>query len=181
MSRVLELICHSDTPASRVNRLWVEMDVASDTMTLRYFVEGVEFLSLSPQLPSARARGLWQTTCFELFLWPVHGEGYFEYNFSPSTQWAVYAFDSYRDGMRDAPCRVAPSVECGVGEAEAFVVQARVDLAEIPAGALRVGISAVIEENDGSKSCWALAHPPGKPDFHDPACFALELPASNRP
>ena len=42
-----------------------------------------------------------------------------------------------------------------------------------------MGLCAVIEEKDGTKSYWALAHPPGdKPDFHDPACFALELPAA---
>jgi hypothetical protein len=44
---------------------------------------------------------------------------------------------------------------------------------EVP---LRLGLSAVIEETSGRKSYWALAHPPGKPDFHHPDCFALELP-----
>jgi hypothetical protein len=41
----------------------------------------------------------------------------------------------------------------------------------------RIGLSAVIEEKNGMKSYWALAHPAGKPDFHHPACFAAELPA----
>jgi hypothetical protein len=45
----------------------------------------------------------------------------------------------------------------------------------------RVGVSAILEDRDGTKSYWALAHPPGKPDFHDPACFALELAAPRRP
>ncbi len=40
---------------------------------------------------------------------------------------------------------------------------------------VQAGISAVIEETDGTKSYWALAHPPGKPDFHHADCFALEL------
>lgn len=39
------------------------------------------------------------------------------------------------------------------------------------------GISAVIEEASGRKSYWALAHPPGPPDFHHPDCFTLELAA----
>ena len=43
-----------------------------------------------------------------------------------------------------------------------------------------MGLSAIIEETDGTKSYWALAHPPGEePDFHDPACFALELAAAS--
>ncbi len=42
----------------------------------------------------------------------------------------------------------------------------------------RLGLSAVIEETDGTKSYWALAHPAeGPPDFHHPDCFALTLPA----
>jgi hypothetical protein len=39
----------------------------------------------------------------------------------------------------------------------------------------------VIEETNGRLSYWALAHPPGKPDFHHSDCFALELPAVVRP
>lgn len=41
---------------------------------------------------------------------------------------------------------------------------------------LRLGLSAVIEEKGGRKSYWALAHPPGKADFHHPDSFVCELP-----
>ena len=40
---------------------------------------------------------------------------------------------------------------------------------------LSVGLSAVIEDLDGSLSYWSLKHPPGKPDFHHADCFALEI------
>ena len=43
------------------------------------------------------------------------------------------------------------------------------------AGKIAVGISAVMEEQDGTNSYWALRHPPGKPDFHHREAFALEL------
>ena len=43
-----------------------------------------------------------------------------------------------------------------------------------------IALSAVIETRDGAKSYWALKHPPGKPDFHHPDCFALKLPAAGR-
>jgi hypothetical protein len=33
----------------------------------------------------------------------------------------------------------------------------------------------VIEEAGGGISYWALAHPPGRPDFHHADGFALEL------
>jgi hypothetical protein len=42
----------------------------------------------------------------------------------------------------------------------------------------RMGLTAVIEEADGTRSFWALAHPPGEPDFHHPDCILLELPSA---
>ena len=39
--------------------------------------------------------------------------------------------------------------------------------------AILAGLSAVIEEEGGHKSYWALAHAAGEPDFHQPESFAL--------
>ena len=39
-----------------------------------------------------------------------------------------------------------------------------------------LGLSAVLEEKDGTKSYWALAHSSEQPDFHDPGCFVARLP-----
>jgi len=47
-------------------------------------------------------------------------------------------------------------------------------LSDLPRGAWRLGLSAVIEEAGGRKSYWALAHPQGKPDFHHADGFACE-------
>jgi hypothetical protein len=40
-----------------------------------------------------------------------------------------------------------------------------------------IGLTAVVEEVDGTKSYWALAHAPGPPDFHNADCFTARLPA----
>jgi hypothetical protein len=40
---------------------------------------------------------------------------------------------------------------------------------------LRVALSAVVEEENGTLSYWALRHAPGKADFHCPDGFVLEL------
>jgi len=42
---------------------------------------------------------------------------------------------------------------------------------------LRLALAAVIEEESGALSYWALQHPAGKPDFHHPDAFALTLGA----
>jgi hypothetical protein len=40
---------------------------------------------------------------------------------------------------------------------------------------LQLAFSAIIEDDQGVLSYWALTHPPGRPDFHHPDAFALEL------
>ena len=45
----------------------------------------------------------------------------------------------------------------------------------------QLALSAVIEEIDGTKSYWALAHAPGPPDFHNRDCFIATLPAPDSP
>ena len=42
---------------------------------------------------------------------------------------------------------------------------------------LRLGLCAVIEEESGVLSYWALKHRPGRPDFHHPDGFVLEIEA----
>lgn len=104
-------------------------------------------------------------------------ERYLEFNFAPSLHWNAYAFSGYRQGMRAAEMS-APFIDHFEEEDGAWMIM--VELNELPGispgDALRVGLSAVIEETNGAKSYWALAHPPGKPDFHHERCFALELP-----
>jgi hypothetical protein len=52
--------------------------------------------------------------------------------------------------------------------------------AKQPGARLSVALSAVIEDNRGMLSYWALKHPPGKPDFHHRDGFALEIEAPER-
>jgi hypothetical protein len=51
----------------------------------------------------------------------------------------------------------------------------------LPEAPISMSLTAVIEEQNGTKSYWALAHPPGDPNFHHPACFMATLPPIDRP
>jgi len=171
----LRLVCHPDTPARSVEFIEVLCERKADSLWLRFYVEcALEELELPLPAEAVRADGLWQHTCFEAFV----GEGaYTEFNFSPSSQWAAYDFSGYRDGMRERVIAAMPDVGCDASD-EHFALEATIDIAGLRG---KLGLSAVIEELDGTKSYWALAHPPGKPDFHHPACFAAELPAPETP
>lgn len=171
------LIAHPDTPARDIHGVEVRWFEPGDgSLLLRYQVKGAAALLVPPFAGKGRAENLWQTTCCELFLKDREGDGYAEFNFSPSERWAAYRFGGYRAGMAEAEVPNPPAVSSSAGE-YLFVLTATID-AGLLAGADRAGLSAVIEERDGTRSYWALAHPSGEPDFHDPACFALPLPAA---
>lgn len=108
-------------------------------------------------------------------------DAYVEYNFSPSFAWAAYTFDRYRTGMRPMEVGLDPEVEISEAGRDTFFLAAEFDPPPKFEPGL-VNLAAVVEEADGTKSYWALAHPAsGPPDFHDPACFVLELPPPSAP
>lgn len=170
-----DLIRHPDTPSGAVDRVRVDFAPnphGSTMLDYRVFAGG-GLRAPPPDGPKRRDR-LWETTCFELFVYPETDDLYFEFNFSPSRAWAAYRFESYRKGRRDMPLQ-APEIGFW-SDVTGCALRARLDVVEPWAWQCRIGLSAVIEEADGTKSYWALAHPPGEPDFHHPDCFALQLP-----
>lgn len=58
-------------------------------------------LRVPDHIDFGRTDELWRTTCFELFLRRPGQEGYLEFNFAPSGQWAAYGFDGYRQRSGD--------------------------------------------------------------------------------
>ena len=90
--------------------------------------------------------------------------------------WACYQFDDYRSLLRaDDLAPWMMEVDREVGR-----YTLRVEPGICPDTGSKLALAAVIEEVDGTKSYWALRHPPGKPDFHHPDCFALTLEARGR-
>ena len=128
-------------------------------------------LHLPKQADPVRTDGLWQHTCMEAFVASADGS-YCEFNLSPSGAWAAYDFASYRAGMRDRETS-SPPITCQESE-DFFELAATIDISGL---AGNLSLTAVVEEVDGTKSYWALAHADGKPDFHNAACFAAALPA----
>jgi len=183
MRQTLKL--HPDSPCDAVSRIDVDVGrPCADALVLRYAAAGRPGALRLPPAASGRAEGLWRHTCFEAFVQAEPGGAYVELNFAPSTQWAAYLFDGYRNGMRVAGGMAAPHIDIQA-DGPAFALQATLSLDGLPElareAAWRLGLSAVIEETNGRLSYWALAHPPGKADFHHADCFALVLPAPSPP
>jgi hypothetical protein len=166
-------------PSDSRLKVWASVDHAASlgaiaTTNIWFGVGAAPGRFVIPRLSEPwRADDLWQTTCFEAFLRPAGQEAYREWNFAPSGNWAAYDFSSYREGMTRADVGSPPYIRMEdnftwwtVGATIAVEADQKWEL----------GLSVVLEERDGTKSYWALAHPPGdKPDFHASDCFAARL------
>lgn len=132
--------------------------------------------------PRPRGTGLWRHTCFEAFVAAADGPGYLELNVSPAGAWDLLAFRAYRDGGPLPAGVPAPEIELRQA-GERLEVGVRLDLARLAAdadlpdlaAAPRLGLAAVIEDDAGALTWWALRHPAARPDFHAPDSFALRL------
>ncbi|HEY1879844.1 MAG TPA: DOMON-like domain-containing protein [Caulobacteraceae bacterium] len=171
------LLAHPATPPAAEIRIAAALARAEGGLTLAFVVTGeVGRLRIAGPAAPERADGLWRTTCFEAFLQAREGGPYVELNLSPSGAWAAYRFSTPREEMTAAALAGPPRIETELAE-DRFELRAEVGISEpLPAQTpWRVGLSAVIEETGGRKSYFALAHPSGKPDFHDSRGFVLEV------
>lgn len=179
----ISLIPHPDFPPSHVQGVELEIGYDYDFLYLSYRLVGASSVILPYTGEAIRQDGLWQSTCFELFVMSKEADSYAEFNFAPLFRWAAYQFDDYRAGMKPMALAVEPHLlDSRVGERgrdfpRHYQFDATLSRSDLPDGDAWLGLSAVIEEKDGTKSYWALRHPGGKPDFHHRDCFALELPA----
>jgi hypothetical protein len=148
---------------------------------VRWKIMGADKLVVPVFAGKGRADGLWNTTCFEVFLAAPGFTEYVEVNLSPSERWNVYDFEGRRQGMSERPMPREP--ECAMRKGtDMAIFDAAIPVSGLPTRPWLCGLTAVIEEEGGAKSFWALAHgDPAAPDFHDPACFTHEVAAPTAP
>lgn len=176
-----ELVPHPANPPAQVRGVSAKV-IGHDAnwLRLRWRIERSAALVVPPFAGKGRADGLWQTTCFEAFLKPAGGAPYVELNLSPSERWAAYDFAAPREGMTERPMPREPDAAMRQGSSFA-IFDAAVPAQGLPQTECVMGLTAVIEEEGGTKSYWALSHTGDTPDFHDPACFTARLPAPPPP
>ena len=180
-----DLIPHPSSPQGPLRSISVDIRlIAPAALSIRYRVAGsLDGILVPPRETPARTDELWRHTCFEAFIGQKGSEAYVEFNFSPSTRWAAYRFTAYREGMSEAMECPAPAIAVA-RTASKLTLTSELDLGWMSDGSLdaplRIALSAVIENNAGAKSYWALAHPSEKPDFHHPDSFVCNLKKASR-
>lgn len=178
------LACYPTTLSGAVRGVDIRLvREASGSLTLRYVLRAdMLHVRIPPTAPPTRADGLWAHTCFEAFIAPAAGVAYYELNFSPSRQWAIYSFEAYRQGMSPADVTVPPKLTVRAFD-DRLELDATIGLDDLKglraAPTLKLAVAAVIEDDSGTLSYWAFKHAPGKPDFHHGDGFVLELPGES--
>jgi len=176
------LKCHPETPTDAVRGITARVSrTPRGKLAVTYILDGDLDRLRVPASRAPRVAGrLWEHTCCEIFIACKGMPAYYEFNLSPSGEWAAYAFNGYRSQRADEPHAdgLAPEVNvrgtAGMLELDAVIRLDRLSAVH-SSSPLSLALSAVIEDNDGDLSYWALRHPPGKPDFHHVEAFALHL------
>ncbi|MBN8553920.1 MAG: DOMON-like domain-containing protein [Deltaproteobacteria bacterium] len=153
------------------------IDCSPQKIHVGFLVEGplkdliIPKMSIKPQ----KKDKLWEQTCFEIFLSEKSADKYFELNFSPSRDWAIYSFDDYRELGASGRLKTfnAPEIAMETSKHELKIEI----LLDNPTGLakkdLDIGITAVLQEKNLEKTFWALTHLSAEPDFHKRDTFVL--------
>jgi hypothetical protein len=125
-------------------------------------------ISISPLAnPPSRQFHLWETTCFEFFIGIPGDANYWEFNLSPSGDWAVFALDDYRQGLRDE--LAFRSLPFKIDRYPNYItLSLEFDVSELilPEQDLEMSVTTVIKSSQDELSYWAINHSGKEADFH---------------
>ena len=154
----------------------VQVNWTGPHLSLEYEIKGDLNTLVLPPLNSKPKRldELWKHTCFEAFLGLNNDPHYWELNISPSGDWNLYSFSNYRTGQ---------SLETRIHKMNHEILESNstchrskitLDVSNfLPETLIPIGLTAVIEHRDSSKTYWAIRHCSDQPDFHIRESFLI--------
>lgn len=160
MDFTLKAFHDSDSPPSVVAHLIPK--ISNQTLRLRFELEGnLENLSWPDFEETRFVKGLWESTCFEIFLFDQFSEKYREWNFSPSGAYWCADYQSYRGRYEERVEVKKPSISAFHSDRESYL-QVDFPLEDIHS---QLNLCCVLNFNDGLQY-YALQHSGQRPDFH---------------
>lgn len=175
----LRLVAHPVASLPEVQHIEVDCAITDEgALAIHFRLHGdINALLIPPLAMPGPAEGLWNHTCFEVFIGVPGESSYREFNLSTSGGWAAYLFSDYRQ-HESTFSEWALSWSSARCDEDKVTLSAELAAGGLPEGAeFEIGLAAVVERADGTLGYWALAHPQVKPDFHDRGGFALRLSA----
>lgn len=182
-SQAFTLLPFGSDPAPFALQLVGHLERRGNQLAITYQLRGplISVVLPAPSTTGASRRqdGLWEHTCFELFLAAEGMEPYWELNLAPNGHWNLYRLDDYRQGLapvsdRDALPFAVRASEQGLGLELSLQLPEELALA-CRQRVLQLGVTAVMEHPEGDLTYWALAHGGAEADFHRREDFLLRL------
>ncbi len=148
------------------------------TLSIEYQLFGdLNAISIVPPVKEpSRQFHLWEATCFEFFVGIPGDRNYWEFNLSPSGDWAVFALDDYRQGLRDE--LAFTSLPFKVDRYPNYItLSLEFDLSELilPEQDLEMSVTTVTKSSQNDLSYWAISHSGKQADFHLRDSFVISL------
>lgn len=164
---------HTETNSISIS---VDLERVESRLICKYYLEdpkGLVHIENS-QIVDQRTKGLWKSTCFELFFKSKESDKYWEVNVDAHLNWNLYHFDSYRSHeerelesysnlMRSR--RFEERLECFFEVDTQDILQ--------PQDLIQINCCVILKHRSGLKSYWSVHHKTGKPDFHNVENFIL--------
>lgn len=150
----------------------ISVDVNYDNarLKLRYTMEPEPIVWPAFNLLT-RQTGLWESTCFELFLGRTDDPGYLEVNLSPCGAWNCFSFSDSRCDMKESAALTPGEITT-----HAYSLTASLDCdPPLAQTTYTLGLAAVVKKPTGELSYFAHSHG-DKPDFHDRSRHVLVKP-----
>lgn len=151
---------------------------SDNQLSLRYTLEGaIEQIQFAPKTDAPQRQWqLWETTCFECFIGRPDQINYWEFNLAPNANWNAFALDDYRQGIREAESiqQIAITTE---RTRDRFTLSTVLPLNQLVDRQfpIAVSITAVIQDQSGALSYWAIQHSGSEPNFHQRDSFVVQL------
>ena len=170
MDKYLEFLLQPFQPCHWIDNLTVRLTLEQpDLLFFQIALKGDPlFLAQLPETqPGKRACGLWEETCFELFIGLDNCPGYIEWNLAATGDWNCFSFHSERTGMLTSDLLKLHSASSS-STPRGYLMNCRIQLSESLQAIIRqccLGVAAVLKSSD-STAYFALAHGL-QADFHD--------------
>lgn len=152
------------------------------TATVHYLMRGdIANVKFPPATQQGQRRdNLWQTTCFELFVSAAGNKEYWEYNLSPSHDWALFHFTDYRQNKSDDSPPHGLTVTTQRINNERFELECTIELPQaVSSKKMELGISAVVQDIHDQLYYYALIHCKETADFHHRDSFIIGVEPAN--
>jgi len=158
--RHFELVAFSKNPETQKFQISVDIKMHQD-LQIELSLKGPMGELIWPAVnPNPKfTDGLWESTCLEVFLAEREKPAYFEWNFSPSGDFAFYSFSDYRKPNRLNSSAIIPKLQWNSSNLDLRFGERELSLLGIDLSKVEANITAVLRhQKSGEKSYWALSH-----------------------